>query len=163
MGKELKKNKSDSRVNDLMNSLKKIFKKIKLVIINFLKKHWDLIFMNIIIFILTVFIESKYIYKLKLLIWFFNTIIFIVIPTTIFTLKSPIKSRDIVLSLPMLYILFLIFLKYCTIRELYGISSLGMDKTPNWVDAIMVVFAFTLFEYITALITNKIKDKKRKS
>lgn len=148
---------------NILNKLKIVFNKLKIIVLKFLRKHWDLILMNIIIFILTVFIESQYLYNLKLLIWFSNTILFIIIPTILFTYKRPIKSKDIVLSLPILYVLFLIFLDYCTIRELYGISSLGLDKTPNYVDAIMVVFIFTTFEYITAYIVNKIKDKKIKT
>ena len=95
-----------------------------------------------------------------MLVWFFNTILFIVLPTILFTIIRPLKSKDIFISLPIFYILFLIFLDYCTIRELYGISSLGLDKTPNYIDALLVVFIFTSFEYITAFIVNKIKDKK---
>ena len=146
---------SDNRLIEFGNKLKK-------GITTFFKKHGDLVIMNIIIFILTVFIESLYIHKLKLLVWFFNTIIFIAAPTIIFTLKRGIKSKDIILSIPMLYILFLIFLNYCTLRELYGISSLGLDKIPNYIDALMVVFVFTFFEYITVLIVNKVKNKKVK-
>lgn len=148
-------------LNIFLDKLKIILKKILIVILKFLKKHWQLIVMNIVIFILTVFIESQYIHKLKLLLWFSNTILFIVIPTIIFTIKFKIKSKDIVLSIPMLYVLFLIFLDYCTLRELYGISSLGLDKIPNYVDAIMVVFVFTLFEYIPAFIINKIMNKNK--
>lgn len=149
------KKSSDNRLIELGIKLKK-------GITSFLKKHGDLIIMNVIIFILTVFIESLYIHKLKLLVWFFNTIIFIAGPTILFTLKRGIKSKDIILSIPMLYILFLIFLSYCTLRELYGISSLGLDKIPNYIDALMVVFVFTFFEYITVLIVNKVKIKKNK-
>ena len=144
------------------NRLIELGSKLKKSITSFLKKHGDLIIMNVIIFILTVFIESLYIHKLKLLVWFFNTIIFIAGPTILFTLKRGIKSKDIILSIPMLYILFLIFLSYCTLRELYGISSLGLDKIPNYIDALMVVFVFTFFEYITVLIVNKVKIKKNR-
>ncbi len=155
-------NKTETKpIGIILDKIKTFLKKLLIIILKFLKKYWQLIVMNIVIFILTVFIESQYIYNLKLLVWFFNTILFIVIPTIIFTIKFNIKSKDIVLSIPMLYILFLIFLNYCTIRELYGISSLGLDKTPNYVDAIMVVFVFTLFEYIPAFIINKIMNKNK--
>lgn len=165
-----KKNKSISKIKKedcikffkhIFNKTKTLFNKIYPIVLNFLKLHWDLILMNIIIFILTVFIESQYLYNLKLLVWFSNTILYIVIPTLIFTMFRPIKSKDIFISIPILYILFLFFLDYCTIRELYGISSLGLDKTPNYIDALMVVFVFTTFEYITSFIVNKIKDKKK--
>ena len=156
-----KNTKSNVETNFSLDKLKKLLNKIKIVVFNFFKSYWDLILMNIMIFVLTVFIESQYLYNLKLLVWFFNTILFIVLPTILFTIIRPLKSKDIFLSLPIFYILFLIFLDYCTIRELYGISSLGLDKTPNYIDALLVVFIFTSFEYITAFIVNKIKDKKK--
>lgn len=146
--------------NKLLDTIKIILKRIKKASIIFLKKYWDIIVMNIIIFILTVFIESIYIHKLKLLVWFLNTILFVSIPTIIMYLKRNMKTKTILMSIPILYILFLIFLDYCTIRELYGISSLGIDKTPNYVDAILVVFVFTMIEYVSALITCKFKKSK---
>ncbi len=157
------KNNSNKKINSNSSKDKiiSILNKIKVIILKFFRQHWDLILMNIIIFILTVFIESQYLYNLKLLVWFFNTILFIVIPTIAFTILRPIKNKDIFISIPILYILFLIFLDYCTIRELYGISSLGLDKTPNYIDALLVVFIFTSFEYITAFIVNKLKLKKK--
>ena len=155
-----KNTKSNLKTNASLDKLRIILNKIKKIVFNFFKSRWDLILLDIIIFILTVFIESQYLYKLKLLVWFFNTILFIVLPTILFTIIRPLKSKDIFISLPIFYILFLIFLDYCTIRELYGISSLGLDKTPNYIDALLVVFIFTSFEYITAFIVNKIKDKK---
>ena len=149
------------KITNLKKKLVDLINKLKSIVIAFFKKHGDIVVMNIIIFILTVFIESLYIYNLKLLMWFFNTIIFIAGPTILFTLKRSLKTKDVLISIPTLYILFLIFLDFCTIRELYGISSLGLDKTPNWVDAIMVVLAFTCIEYITIYLVNKFKNKKK--
>lgn len=161
MSNNRKKSNKKINSNSSKDKIISILNKIKVIIIDFLKQHWDLILMNIIIFILTVFIESQYLYNLKLLVWFLNTILFIVIPTVAFTIIRSIKSKDIFISIPILYILFLVFLDYCTIRELYGISSLGLDKTPNYIDALLVVFIFTSFEYITAFIVNKLKLKKK--
>ena len=146
--------------NNIQSKLKIILNNLKKILIKFLKRHWDILLMNLIIFILTVFIESIYMYNLKMILWLLNTFIYIVIPTIIFTIKRPIKSKDIIISIPTLYILFLIFLNFCTIRELYGISSLGLDKTPNYVDALFVVFIFTFIEYIVTFIVTRIKDKK---
>lgn len=154
-------------MNKFKMILKKILTKLKLVgknllriILKFLKRYWQLILMNIIIFILTVFIESIYIYNLKFLMWVTNTVLFVVIPTIIFTLKFKIKSKDIILSVPILYIMFLIFLDFCTLRDLYGITSGRLDKVPNFIDALMVVFIFTFLEYITVYIINRISQKK---
>ena len=142
------KTKVEKVLNKIINRIRKFF-------IN----YWDLILMNIIIFILTVFIESQYIYHLPLLGWFFNTILFVSIPTVIMYIIRPMKTKEILISIPILYLLFLIFLDYCTIRELYGISSLGLDKTPNYIDALLVVFVFTMIEYVSAFITLKIRKK----
>ncbi len=154
-------------MNKFKMILKKFLTKLKLVgknllriILKFLKRYWQLILMNIIIFILTVFIESIYIYNLKFLMWVTNTVLFVVIPTIIFTLKFKIKSKDIILSVPILYIMFLIFLDFCTLRDLYGITSGRLDKVPNFIDALMVVFIFTFLEYITVYIINRISQKK---
>lgn len=146
--KKQDKTKIEKVLNKIINSIRRFF-------IN----YWDLIVMNIIIFILTVFIESQYIYKLPLLGWFFNTILFVAVPTVIMYIVRPMKTKSILLSIPILYLLFLIFLDYCTIRELYGISSLGLDKTPNYIDAILVVFVFTMIEYLSAFITLKVRKK----
>lgn len=154
-------------MNKFKMILKKFLTKLKLVgnnllkvILKFLKRYWQLILMNIIIFIFTVFIESIYIYNLKFLMWVTNTVLFVVIPTIIFTFKFKIKSKDIILSVPILYIMFLIFLDFCTLRDLYGITSGRLDKVPNFIDALMVVFIFTFLEYITVYIINRISQKK---
>lgn len=153
-------NKTKTTDNDILENIKKFFIKVKDIVLKFLKNHWDIIVMNIIIFIFTIFIESQYIYNLKLLVWFSNTILFIVIPTLLFSLKRNLKTKDVLFSIPILYILFLIFLDYCTIRELYGISTLRIDTFPNYIDALMVVFVFTFFEYITITLVNKLKNNK---
>ena len=149
------KNSNKIDFSKIKKSVNKILNNIKTFFIN----YWDLIVMNIIIFILTVFIESQYIYNLKLLVWFLNTIIFVALPTVLMYIFRPMKTKEILISIPILYLLFLIFLDYCTIRELYGISSLGLDKIPNYIDAIFVVFIFTMIEYVSAFITLKIKKK----
>ena len=164
------KNKNTKKKNSNMDKLKIVFKKILVklrivgqkllrIIFKFLKRYWQLILMNIIIFILTVFIESIYIYNLKFLVWVANTFLFVIVPTIIFTLKFKIKSKDIILSIPMLYIMFLMFLDFCTLRDLYGITSGRLDKVPNFIDALMVVFIFTFLEYITVYIINHIGHK----
>lgn len=150
----------NSKFKSICNKIKPLLNKIKKILVIFLKKYWDLILMNIIIFSLTVFIESIYMYNLKMIVWMINTLLFIVIPTIVFTIVRPIKSKSIVISIPILYILFLIFLNFCTIRELYGISSLGLDKTPNYIDALLVVFIFTFIEYIVTFVVTRLKDKK---
>lgn len=147
-------------LKNILINIKRFGEKLLYIIYRFLKRYWQLILMNIIIFILTVFIESIYIYDLKFLTWVTNTVLFVVIPTIIFTIKFKIKSKDIVLSIPMLYVLFLMFLDFCTLRDLYGITSGRLDKVPNFIDALMVVFIFTFLEYITVYLINRIQNNK---
>lgn len=151
-----------SNNNQSQNKASEIFNKIKILVLNFLKRHWSLIIMNIIIFILTVFIESIYIYNLKFLVWVFNTFLFVLIPTILFTLKFKIKSKDIILSIPILYILFFIFLDFCTLRDLYGITKGNLDTIPSYIDALLVVFIFTFLEYLGCFITNHCLNNKKK-
>lgn len=166
---KIKKSSNSKKFNmdKLKIVLKKFLTKLKIVgqnllkiIFKFLKRYWQLILMNIIIFILTVFIESIYIYNLKFLMWVANTFLFVIVPTIIFTLKFKIKSKDIILSIPMLYIMFLMFLDFCTLRDLYGITSGRLDKVPNFIDALMVVFIFTFLEYVTVYIINRVGQRK---
>ena len=149
--------------NEGMEKVKKFFIKLKDIVLNFLKKHWDILLINLIVFILTVFVEPLFFdYTLR----FFGILTafaFILIPTALISLKRNIKTKNVLISLPVLYILFLIFLDYCTTRELYGINNLGIDTFPNYIDALMVVFIFTFAEYLVIYIINKLKNNKKET
>ena len=137
----------------------KVFNCIK----KFLIAKRMVILLNVIIFILTVFIESIYIYSIPLWLMLINTLVFIAVPTIIFNVKFDIKNKDILLSVPILYILFLIFLNYCTIRDLYYITSGHVDTIPNFIDALFVVFVFSFIEYFTTIIAKKGLSSKKKT
>ncbi len=138
-------------VDKILNCVKKIF-----------KKYWTLFAMNAVIFILTVFIESTYIYKLGTITWMLNTLIFIVVPTIIFYKKKKFDIKSLVLSVPILYILFLIFMDFCTLRDLYGITSSSLNQIPSFISALLVVFIFTFIEYLTISITDFLSKKNIK-
>lgn len=138
------------------------FNNIKKIIIDFFVKYKYLLITDIVIFILTIFIESLYMYKVGNLLWIINTIIFIVLPTIVVTIRSDIKSKDVVISLPVFYLLFLIFINYCTMHDLYGITNKSVDILPSFIDALLVVFIFTFFQYMTVLVTNNFKALKKK-
>ena len=165
-----KKNNKKIETKEIKQKLISLFNKIKEFVIKFFKKHWDILSMNLIIFILTVFIESLFYDDLNIfvridisnILKFINTIVFIAIPTCFFTWKRNLKTKDILISVPTLYLLFLIFINYCTLREIYGINSLGVSDIPNYIDAIMVTLIFLLFEYPCNKITLKIASKKKK-
>ncbi len=127
-------------------------------VIALIKEYWPLLLMNVIIFVLTIFVESLYIYKMGQGLVIINTVLFVMIPTIIFTALNKVKSRHVAVSVPMLYILFLIFLDYCTAHDLYGITSSRFDVIPNFIDALLVVFIFVFIEYLSSFITMRIKE-----
>ncbi len=172
-----KKNKSEAKkvkkeevstkekmLNFLLNARDIIVKYFKIAVsksIKFLKKYKYLIILDIIIFILTVFVESLYMYKVGKIIWLISTLLYIIIPTIVMAAINKVKAKEIVISIPIFYVLFLIFLNYCTMRDLYGITSGSLDKIPSFIDALFVVFAFTLIEYISAKTVSLFKRKKK--
>lgn len=153
------------KILKFLNNLKEIMVKYSKVAIResvkFLKRYKFLIILNIIIFILTVFIESLYMYKVGKIVWVISTLLFIIIPTIVMCAIKKVKANEIIVSIPIFYVLFLIFLKYCTMRDLYGITSGSLDKIPNFIDAIFVVFAFALIQYGSAKIAELFKGKKK--
>lgn len=151
----------DTKKSKKKISFKDVLKQIGKKILKFFNKYGLLIIMNAIIFSLTIFIESIYFYHIGLW-WVLNTILFIVVPTVIFCIWGKIDSLDVIVSVPVLYILFLIFLNFCTMRDLYGITSGNLDSIPNYIDALFVTFIFTFIEYITAYIVKVIKNHKKK-
>lgn len=87
----------------------------------------------------------------------------IVIVTDVFYLLKKIKYEEILFSIIILFVLNLIFIKYCTIRDLYGITSHGsLDKCPALIDALFVDFIIVFIEYVTLFLTRFIKNKKEK-
>lgn len=160
------KNKESNRLVDVFNKCKDklllVLKNILKIIVKFLKTYKYLIALDVIVFILAVFIESLFMYKVGQLVWVLATILFVVIPTIVFNVINKVSLKDIKVSLFIFYLLFLIFLKFCTMRDLYGITSGDVDFLPNFIDAIFVVFIFTMLEYIPTGIIEKIKNKKTK-
>lgn len=138
---------------DFEKILNNIWKAIK----RFCLRYWPLMLMNLIIFILTVFVEGIYFNNLTAGWAILNAAVFIIVPTIIFNIWGRVTSEDIILSIPMLYILFLISLGYCTLRDLYWITSGSVDMIPAFLDALFVVFIFTFIEYVPAFIVTKLK------
>lgn len=148
-------------LTNLKDIIVKYFKIAYKESVKFLKRYKYLITLDIVIFILTVFIESLYMYEVGKLVWVISTIIFIVVPTIVMCNINKVKANEIIVSVPILYVLFLVFLNYCTMRDLYGITNGSLDKIPSFIDAMFVVFAFSLIEYVTAKIVEFFKGKKK--
>ena len=141
-----------------MEKAKEIFNKYKMIVL-----------MNIIIFALLFFgLGLLVVPHFKAIIWRILFVLFIIVTTDIFYLFKKIKYEQVLLSLPILYILNLIFLRYCALRDLFGITNYEIkDKCPAFIDALLIDIIIVFIEYLTLLITrfivgliNKKKDKK---
>ena len=76
-------------------------------------------------------------------------LIFTILPTVAFYLKNLFKKYQIMLGIPFFYLCILCILDSCTIKDLYGITSHGaLDKSPAWIDAILVTFIIVFFQYV---------------
>ena len=128
------------------------------------KKYSMIFLMNIILFIVLFFLIPLLMNKVNANIWRVLFVVAIIGITDIFYLTKKIKYEHVLLSLPILFILNVIFLSHCTNMDLYGITSHGdLDKSPAIIDALLVDMIIVFIEYITLFITrliNKILNKR---
>lgn len=135
-----------------MEKVKKIFNEYKMILL-----------MNVIIFAALFFGIGQLVGTVKPLFWRILFVLIVIIITDIFYILKKIKYEHVLVSLPILFILNLIFIRYCTIRDLYGITSHGkLDKCPAILDALMVDLIIIMIEYITLLVTRFIINKMNK-
>ena len=128
-------------------------------IIKFFKEHWGIILMNFIIFIILFFLIPLLFNYVNPNIWRTLFIITIALVTDIFYLKKYIKYDHVLFSIIILFILNILIIDYCTIRDLYGITSHGdLDKSPAIIDALLVDIVIVFLEYATLFITRIVKD-----
>ena len=127
-------------------------------IIKFLKEHVGIFLMNVIIFIVLFLLIPLMINHVNPIIWRTLFVLTIIVVTDLFYLFNKMKYEHILYSLLILFIFNLIFLDYCTIRDLYGITSHGsLDKSPAILDALLVDMVIVFIEYVTLFITRFIK------
>ena len=127
-------------------------------IIKFLKEHVGIFLMNVIIFIVLFLLIPLMINHVNPIIWRTLFVLTIIAVTDLFYLFNKMKYEHILYSLLILFIFNLIFLDYCTIRDLYGITSHGsLDKSPAILDALLVDMVIVFIEYVTLFVTRFIK------
>ena len=135
-------------------------------IIKFLKEHVGIFLINVIIFLVLLFLIPLMINHVNPIIWRTLFVLTIIVVTDLFYLFNKMKYEHILYSLLILFIFNLIFLDYCTIRDLYGITSHGsLDKSPAIIDALLVDMVIVFIEYLTLFVTRFIKNiinKKKK-
>ena len=135
-------------------------------ILRFLKEHVGILIMNLIIFVILFFLIPLLFNVVNPYIWRVLFLLVIIVTTSLFYIFNKIKYEHVLYSLPILFILNLIIIKYCTIRDLYGITAHGnLDKAPAIIDALLVDIVIVFIEYITLFITrliNNVINKNKK-
>ena len=136
-----------------MEKVKDIFNKYKMIVL-----------MNVIVFIVLFFGLGLFIVPhFKAIVWRILFVLLTILVTDIFYILKKIKYEQVLLSLPIIFILNLIFLKFCTLRDLYGITSYEInDKCPAIIDALLIDMIIVFIEYVTLLITRFIINIARK-
>ena len=135
-------------------------------IIKFLKDHMMVFIMNVVLFIILFFLIPLLFNLVNPIIWRLLFLFTIALVTVLFYLVGRMKYEHVLYSLPILFILNIFILKYCTVRDLYGITSHGsLDKCPAIIDALLVDIVIVFVEYVALFITRLIKNilnKKKK-
>jgi len=135
-------------------------------IIKFLKDHMMVFFMNVVLFVILFFLIPLLFNLVNPYIWRVLFLLSIALVTVLFYLVGKMKYEHVLYSLPILFVLNLFILKYCTVRDLYGITSHGnLDKCPAIIDALLVDIVIVFIEYVALFITRLIKNilnKKKK-
>ncbi len=127
-------------------------------VLNFLRDRIGIFVMNIIIFVALFFLIPLLFNHVNPFIWRLLFVLVIIGVTDAFYLTKKIKYDDVLYSIIVLFIFNLIFLDYCTIQDLYGITSHGsLDKCPAILDALLVDIVIVFIEYITLLMTRMFK------
>ena len=138
-------------------------------ILKTLKDYIGILLMNIIMFIILFFLIPLLMDKVNPNIWRLLFVLTIIAITDLFYLTKWIKYEHVLASLPILFILNLIFLGRCERLDLYGITSHGgLDKSPAIIDALLVDMIIVFGQYITLFVTRacnniiKKQDSKKK-
>lgn len=135
-----------------MEKAKEIFNEYKMIVL-----------MNIIIFIVVFFGVGYLTSVVKPIFWRILFAFSTIIITDVFYLLRKIKYEQVICGYLVLYPLSLIFLKFFSSKDLFGITNYELlDKCPAYLDALFVVLIIVLIEYLTLLITRFIINRIKK-
>lgn len=142
--KETKKEKTKKEISD-----ESPIRKIGFYLLAKLKKYKYVLILDLVVFILLFFLIPTFILKVEPVKWMTLFLIFTILPTVAFYFGNLFKKYQITLGIPFFYLCILAILDSCTIKDLYGITSHGaLDKTPAWIDALLVTFIIVFFQYV---------------
>ena len=102
--------------------------------------------------------------EVKPILWMSLFLIFTILPTVAFYLRRLFKKYQVMMGIPFFYLAIICILDSCTIKDLYGITSHGeLDKSPAWVDALLVTFIIVFFQYIGLTVINLVRRPKKRT
>lgn len=157
--KENLREKNKKKSKDERQELKESpIRQIGVYLIDKLNKYKYILILNFAVFLFLFFLIPTVILEVKPVIWITLFLIFTILPTVAFYLKKLFKKYQIMSGIPFFYLCILCILDSCTMKDLYGITSHGsLDKTPAWIDAILVTFIIVFFQYIGLTVIDFVK------
>ena len=155
--KETTKKKKDVAELEEHNEIKRfgeiVFKKVF--------EYRYLIALELVVFVLLFFLIPQIIFSVPPYVWWTLFVIFTVVPTYAFYSRDKFIDYQILLAIPILYLLIMSVLQYSILNDLYGITNRELDRTPPWLDAMFVTFIIVFFQYLGMLIV-KFKNRLQK-
>ncbi len=128
-----------------------------------IKDYRYVIYLDIIICALLLFLIPTVIFDVKPFIWMIAFVAFVLLPTMAFYYYGKFRQKQIMFGYFFVYFLIYLNLDRCALMDLYGITSHGnLDYTGAWLDAVFVTCIIVCFQYVGILLINVMKKKSHK-
>ena len=139
-------------------------KKIGDYLIEKLNKYKYLLILDFVVFLLLFFLIPTIILEVKPFLWMSLFLVFTILPTVAFYLRRLFKKYQVMMGIPFFYLAIICILDSCTIKDLYGITAHGeLDKSPAWIDALLVTFIIVFFQYLGLTVINLVRKPKKRT
>ena len=154
----------EEEIEDKKENIESPIKKIGDYLIEKIKKYKYLFILDFVVFLLLFFLIPTVILEVQPFIWMALFLVFTILPTVAFYLRKLFKKYQIMMGVPFFYLLILCILDSCTIKDLYGITAHGeLDKSPAWIDALLVTFIIVFFQYIGLTVLNLVRRPRKRA
>ena len=153
----------EEELEDKKENIESPIRKIGDYLIEKIKKYKYLFILDFVVFLLLFFLIPTVILEVQPFIWMALFLVFTILPTVAFYLRKLFKKYQIMMGVPFFYLLILCILDSCTIKDLYGITAHGeLDKSPAWIDALLVTFIIVFFQYIGLTVINLVRRPRKR-
>ena len=154
----------EEEIEDKKENIESPIRKIGDYLIEKIKKYKYLFILDFVVFLLLFFLIPTVILEVQPFIWMSLFLVFTILPTVAFYLRKLFKKYQIMMGVPFFYLLILCILDSCTIKDLYGITAHGeLDKSPAWIDALLVTFIIVFFQYIGLTVINLVRRPRKRA